>query len=52
MAKLQEAQGQFFLTIPKLLVKQKNWTKGQELLLMFNERGNIEITDNINGQKD
>jgi len=47
MVKLQESKGRYFLSIPRTLVKQKNWKKGQDLFLVFNERGNIEITDQI-----
>jgi hypothetical protein len=47
MARLQESKGRFFLTIAKGLVDQKGWTKGQDLFLIFNERGNIEITETV-----
>jgi len=47
MVKLQESKDRYFLSIPRTLVKQKNWKKGQDLFLVFNERGNIEITDQI-----
>jgi len=47
MTKLQESNDRFFITIPKSLVKKKNWAKGKDLFLVFNERGNIEITDMI-----
>ena len=47
MPKLQEVKGRYFITIPSNLIEQKKWTKSQNLLLIFNERGNIEITDNI-----
>ena len=43
--KIQEIKGRKFIGIPKVLADQKGWVKGQELLLIFNERGNIEITD-------
>lgn len=45
MPKLQEIKGRFFITLPANLVKQKKWEKSQNLFLVFNERGNIEITD-------
>jgi len=45
MPKLQEIKGRFFITVPMELVKQKKWKKAQTLFLIFNERGNIEITD-------
>jgi hypothetical protein len=47
MTKLQEQKDRYFITIPKTLVNQKNWKKGQDLFLVFNERGNIEITDKV-----
>lgn len=47
MVKLQQSQDRFFLSIPKSLVQKKGWIKGQDLLLVFNERGNIEIADKI-----
>jgi hypothetical protein len=47
MVKLQESKDRYFLSIPRTLVKQKNWKKGQDLFLVFNERGNIEIADQI-----
>jgi hypothetical protein len=49
MVKLQErlidSRTQYFITVPVTLVKAKQWKKGQELLLIFNERGNIEIRE-------
>lgn len=45
MVKLQEIKGQFTVTVPKQLVKLKKWKKGQELLIGFNEKGNLEISD-------
>ena len=45
MPKLQEVKGRYFITIPSNLVHQKTWNKSQDLFLVFNERGNIEITD-------
>lgn len=37
----------YFITIPKNLVEQKGWKKGQNLFFLFNERGNIEITEEL-----
>ena len=34
----------YSLNIPKQLVEKKEWKKGDTLFLIFNERGNIEIT--------
>jgi hypothetical protein len=45
MPKLQELNNRFFITLPKELVNKKAWKKGQDLFLVFNERGNIEISD-------
>jgi len=41
----QSKNGQYFLTLPKNIVEAKSWTKGQELNLKFNERGNIELEE-------
>ena len=38
-------QGQYFLTLPKNIVEAKGWDKGKKLKIIFNERGNIELTD-------
>jgi hypothetical protein len=45
MVRLQEYQGLYKITVPSGMVRMKNWTKGQDLFFIFNERGNIEITD-------
>jgi len=53
MVKLQEVkekQGlneriKYSITMPRLMIDKKGWKKGQELFFVFNERGNIEITD-------
>jgi hypothetical protein len=45
MPKLQEAKGRYHLAIPTELVLGKHWKKGQTLFLVYNERGNVEITD-------
>jgi hypothetical protein len=53
MVKLQqvkEKQGQmlrikYSITLPRLMIDRKGWKKGQDLFFIFNERGNIEITD-------
>lgn len=45
MPKLQQTEDRYFITIPKSMVEKKNWKKGQDLLFMWNERGNIEIHD-------
>ena len=53
MVKLQEVkekQGKstrikYSITLPRLMIDKKKWVKGQDLFFIFNERGNIEITD-------
>ena len=45
MVKLQEVNGQFFITVPKEYVKEKRWIKGQELVLGFDQNGNIIIKE-------
>lgn len=51
MPKLQKIKNQYFITLPKTLVEQKGWVKKQALFFIFNERGNIEITESLaNGQ--
>ncbi len=43
--KLQELKGRYLIGIPKDLIKAKKWDKGKDLLVAFNERGNIEIRE-------
>ncbi len=45
MVKLQEVNERFFISTPKEHVKWKHWEKGEELLIGFNERGNLEIRE-------
>ncbi len=47
MVKLQETKDRYFITIPKDLIQQKDWKKGQNIFFVFNERGNIELTTKI-----
>lgn len=47
MPKLQETNGRFFITLPKDMVDKKGWKKGQNLFFVFNERGNIEVTEEL-----
>lgn len=35
--------GQYFIGMPKNIVKSKKWSKGQEFTVAFNERGNVEL---------
>lgn len=45
MVKIQEAKSQFWITIPKLMIKKKGWKKGQELLWSFNQDGNLVLME-------
>lgn len=45
MPKLQESAGRFSLTIPQEIVHEKKWSRGQELVISYNERGNLEIRE-------
>jgi len=45
MVKLQENKGQYFVTLPKDYIEKKKWKKGQRLIVSFNERGNLEVSD-------
>lgn len=46
MPKLQKTKGGgFFLRLPKELVLSKKWSKGQRLVIVFNERGNMEVRE-------
>jgi len=35
--------GQYFIGMPKDIIKAKRWVKGQEFTVTFNERGNVEL---------
>jgi len=49
MVKLQQLHraggDRSFINIPKEYIKWKGWKKGTELVLGFNERGNLEIAE-------
>jgi hypothetical protein len=45
MPRLQESAGRFSLTIPQEIVHEKKWQRGQELVISYNERGNLEIRE-------
>ncbi len=47
IGKLIESQGRYNLTIPKEIIKKKGWKRGQELIVILNEKGNSEIRDRI-----
>jgi hypothetical protein len=48
---LQECKGKYSINLPKEMIEKKGWIKGQRLLFIFNERGNIEIGDVISIKK-
>jgi len=41
MVKLQETKGRYFLSIPKNIVQNKGWGKGEDLIIVFNENGDV-----------
>jgi antitoxin component of MazEF toxin-antitoxin module len=43
MVKLQQTKRQFTITIPKVYVDQAKLSKGDDLTISFNERGNLEL---------
>lgn len=43
--KLQELRGRFFLTIPKSIAVAKGWKKGDELITVFNAKGELVIQE-------
>lgn len=45
MVKLQEVNGQYFITIPREYVHDKGWKKGQELIIGFDSTGNLLIRE-------
>lgn len=52
MVKLQKTtnkkdQDRYFITVPKDMVLKKGWGKGEDLIMIFNERGNVEIADDL-----
>lgn len=47
MVKLQKSNERYSITVPKGMVAKKDWEKGEDLCFLFNERGNIEITDEL-----
>jgi len=42
---VNEKKTQYFITVPENLVQTKQWKKDQNLLLVFNKKGNIEIKE-------
>ncbi len=45
MTKLQYSQGQFTISVPRLMVKKKKWEKGQELIWSFDQEGNLVLME-------
>ena len=45
MVKLQEFEGRYFITFPKNIVKNKGWKKGEDLIIGFNQDGDIIIRE-------
>lgn len=45
MVKLQETKGRYFITFPKTIVENKGWEKGEELIIGFNQDGDILIRE-------
>jgi len=45
MVKLQETKGRYFITFPKNIVKNKGWKKGEDLIIGFNQDGDIIIRE-------
>jgi hypothetical protein len=45
MPKLQFSKGRWSITVPFEIVQQNKWEKGQGILLVFNERGNVELKE-------
>jgi len=45
MVRLQENKHRWFITIPKEIVQFKKWKKFQELLLVMDYEGNVQIKE-------
>jgi bifunctional DNA-binding transcriptional regulator/antitoxin component of YhaV-PrlF toxin-antitoxin module len=45
MVKIQESSGRYSITIPADLIKKKKWRKGKELIIILNNKGNLEILE-------
>jgi len=45
MPKLQMSGSRYSISIPGEIVREKKWVKGQELVITYNERGNLEIRE-------
>ena len=49
MVKLQENQGCYTIAIPKLVIKKKRWVKGDQILVSFNENGDVVLEKIVEG---
>jgi hypothetical protein len=45
MVRLQENKNRWFITIPKEIVKFKKWKKFQELIIIMDFDGNVQIRE-------
>jgi len=45
MVRLQESKGRYFITFPKNIVENKEWEKGQDLIIGFNQDGDVLIRE-------
>jgi hypothetical protein len=45
MVKLQEVKGQFSISVPKELVKEKKWNKGIRLIFRLMPSGIVEVVE-------
>jgi bifunctional DNA-binding transcriptional regulator/antitoxin component of YhaV-PrlF toxin-antitoxin module len=41
----QMKNGQHFITLPRQIVRAKNWKKGQELEIIINDQGQLIIKE-------
>ncbi len=46
MVKLQFDTKQYKITLPKAIIEAKGWTKGSDVKIVINERGEIILTNN------
>ncbi len=44
MVKLQFDTKQYKITLPKAIIEAKGWTKGNEVKILLNEKGEIILT--------
>lgn len=46
MVKLQFDSKQYKVTLPKAIIEAKGWSKGSELRIILNERGELVLVKN------